>query len=154
METADMEAYPNGIMLPKGFVLPEQFTVREGQLWLWLGGALLVMGLFISVTLLICLESAGDLLYVLGGAVMAACGLLGFWNGWRKRLKIFGEHIAYVDLFGRTKTFAAADIGAVNLNHLTLYGKDGKKLSGGFDMAVDAPLLMKYLLDHQVPVKL
>ena len=138
-------------MLPDSFALPAKFAIREQRRFMTaLYAFLFVAGIAGAVNM----AAEDEMLEFFTGIIAAIAGFCEIWSIWHKRLEINGEELTYLDCLGRRHVFSADKISSIGLDGYVLYDQNGKKLSGGFDMPINTPLLMKYLSERQIPIKL
>ena len=92
--------------------------------------------------------------YVLIGAVLTLLGVWVLLDGALRRLEVDGEQLRYVSSFGRATEFSAADIAGVSLGDtVRLRGREGRVLARFERNMKNAPLLIQYLSQHNVPLR-
>lgn len=154
IQPADMTVYPDGSMLPRDFVLPEQFTVREPRFTLVLG--IIMMAMFVPL-FLVCLfvmafpEEFGYTALSFGMVLFSLWALLDYRN---RRLEVDGTNLCYINSLGRCRSFTVFDItAAIPGSTWKLLGKDGAVLAKFESNMSNCAFLMSYLADHQVKLK-
>lgn len=144
-----------------GMELPLEFTVRAPKRTVVTGIVLFAM---ITILMALCVAAgilaeigAGVALLVILYLVLAGLTAVLILQGKNRRLEVEGELLRAYDLLGRQRQFLARDIvsmGVSNVNgYAKLYAWDGQVLFKFNRIMNNEPLLMKYLSEHNIPLR-
>lgn len=145
-----------------GLELPRQFVVRApkrnmvmGIVLLVLFGLLMVFSVFVGI---MADMGAGSLLFVLIYVWLLIIAVILILQGKNWRLEVDGDRLCAYTTFGRATEFHASDIANISMpsalnGQAKLYGQDGKVLFKCTQVMQNAPLLMQYLAEHNIPLR-
>lgn len=145
-----------------GLTLPQQFTVRAPKRNMVMGIVLLVLfGLLtaLSVGIGIMADMGAEvMIFALIYVWLLIMAVILILQGKNWRLEVDGDRLCAYTTMGKATQFHASDIAGVSMpsvlnGQAKLYGQDGKVLFKCTQVMQNAPLLMQYLAEHNVPLR-
>ena len=130
IEPAEVTIYPDGCTVPKGYVLPDSFVVRETK-WGIPAGIVLMLLVLPGMVVSLLWPDAESPLVLLFALALIPFSLYVLLSSWNRCIELDGEQLRYKNLFGQVCAFNVQEIGAVKIsaNSYRFYDRDGKKLA-------------------------